>query len=67
MGSGMIALTALCGESTMQSKSVNFQGRTREVGPALLDKIFAHNPYMAEIYPTEQSRQVLTVFQIYCG
>lgn len=30
----------------MQSKSVNFQGRTREVGPALLDKIFAHNPYI---------------------
>lgn len=67
MGSGMIALTALCGESTMQSKSVNLQGQACEVGPALLDKIFAHNPYMAEIYPTEQSRQALTVFQIYCG
>ena len=31
--------------------------------PALFDK----NPYMKEIYPTEESRRALTIFQIYEG
>ena len=32
-----------------------------------LDQIFQQNPYMAEIYPSADSRQALEVFQIYQG
>ena len=62
-----LALTALKGEDTMHSVSVSLRGRVREVGSALLPKLFEKNPYMADIYPTEASRQALTVFQIYEG
>ena len=62
-----LALTALKGEDTMHSVSVSLRGRVREVGSALLPKLFEKNPYMADIYPTEVSRQALTVFQIYEG
>ena len=64
---GYLALTALKGEDTMHSVSVSLRGRVREVGSALLPKLFEKNPYMADIYPTEASRQALTVFQIYEG
>ena len=64
---GYLALTALKGEDTMHSVSVSLRGRVREVGSALLPKLFEKNPYMADIYPTEVSRQALTVFQIYEG
>ena len=64
---GYLALTALQGEDTMHSVAVSLRGRVRELGPALLPKLFEKNPYMADIYPTEASRQALTVFQIYEG
>ena len=64
---GYLALTALKGEDTMHSVAVSLRGRVRELGPALLPKLFEKNPYMADIYPTEVSRQALTVFQIYEG
>ena len=64
---GYLALTALKGEDTMHSVAVSLRGRVREVGSALLPKLFEKNPYMADIYPTEVSRQALTVFQIYEG
>ena len=60
-----IAVTGLKGETTMTSVSVNLRGRVRDIGPGLLPEIFEKNPYMAEIYPSEASRQALTVFQIY--
>ena len=62
---GFLALTGLLGETTMTSVSINLRGRVRNIGPSRLPEIFEKNPYMAEIYPTEASRQALTVFQIY--
>jgi len=59
-----IALTGLKGKDTMSSQSINLKGRVHEIGSERLNEIFARNPYMAEIYPQEQSRSVLTVFQI---
>ena len=64
---GELALTALRGEDTMSSVAVSLQGQVRELGPELLPRLFALNPYMNEIYPTAASRSVLTVFQIYAG
>ena len=62
--SGFMALTALRGEDTMTSVAVSVRGRVRELGPALLDRLFEKNPYMSKIYPTQESRQALTVFKL---
>ena len=64
---GYLALTALKGEDTMHSLAISLRGKVRELGPELLPVLFGKNPYMAEIYPTEASREALTVFQIYEG
>ena len=39
----------------------------RELGNEKIPKLFEKNKYMYEIYPTTESRQALTVFQIYEG
>lgn len=64
---GYLALTAMKGQDTMSSVAVSIRGKVRELGftkiPELLDK----NPYMYQIYPSDQARQALTAFQIYEG
>lgn len=62
-----VALTALKGADTMHSVAVSVSGQVRELGSELLPRLFEKNPYMYDIYPTEESRKALTVFQIYCG
>lgn len=64
---GFLALTALKGESTMTSIAVSVRGKVKELGYEKLPELFEKNPYMHEIYPTEESMQALTVFQIYEG
>lgn len=65
MAKGFVAVTGLKGEDTMSSVSVNLRGKVRNIGQDRLPEIFEKNPYMAEIYPTEVSREALDVFQIY--
>ena len=62
-----LAFTAMKGQDTMSTVAVSIRGRVRELGGNLLPRLFEKNPYMAEIYPTEESRTALTVFQIYEG
>ncbi|MCQ2421191.1 MAG: 4Fe-4S binding protein [Clostridia bacterium] len=62
-----LAFTAMKGEDTMSTVAVSIRGKVRELGSNLLPGLFEKNPYMAEIYPTEESRTALTVFQIYEG
>ena len=62
-----LALTALKGEDTMSSVAVSIRGKVRELGNERIPELFELNPYMKEIYPTEESMQALTVFQIYEG
>lgn len=64
---GFLALTAIKGESTMTSVAVSLRGKVRELGFDLIPRLFEKNPYMKEIYPIGESRQALTVFQIYEG
>lgn len=64
---GFMALTALKGEDTMSSVAVSVRGRVRELGPAKIPDLFERNPYMYQIYPTEESREALTAFQIFEG
>ena len=62
-----ISLTALKGETTMTSKALTVRGRVRELGFEMIPALFEKNPYMKEIYPTEESMRALTAFQIYEG
>lgn len=62
-----IAFTGMKGEDTMSRIALSVCGNVAEIGAGRLSELFAKNPYMYEIYPTEQSRQALTVFQIFSG
>lgn len=64
---GFLALTAIKGEDTMSSVAVSVRGKVRELGYGKIPELFEKNPYMHEIYPTEESMHALTVFQIYEG
>ncbi|EEP27921.1 4Fe-4S binding domain protein [Shuttleworthella satelles DSM 14600] len=62
-----LALTAMKGKGTMSSVAVSIRGKVRELGNERMPELFEKNPYMKEIYPTEESMRALTVFQIYEG
>ena len=64
---GYLALTAMKGEDTMSSIAVSVRGKVRELGYEKIPELFEKNPYMHQIYPTEESMKALTVFQIYEG
>ncbi|MDO4863450.1 MAG: 4Fe-4S binding protein [Ruminococcus sp.] len=64
---GYIALSGKKGENTMSCTAVSVRGRVRELGAEMLPLLFERNPYMRDIYPTEDSRRALTVFQLYEG
>lgn len=62
-----LAFTAMKGEDTMSSVAVSVRGKVRELGFEKIPELFEKNKYMKEIYPGEESRKALTVFQIYEG
>ncbi|MBQ9444413.1 MAG: 4Fe-4S binding protein [Lachnospiraceae bacterium] len=64
---GFLAFTAMKGEDTMSSIAVSIRGKVRELGYDRIPELFKKNPYMHQIYPTEESMKALTVFQIYEG
>ena len=62
-----LAFTAVKGEDTMSSVAVSVRGKVRELGYDRIPELFDKNPYMKQIYPTEEAMHALTVFQIYEG
>lgn len=64
---GYIALTGMKGSDTLSCVAISVRGKVKEIGDAPLQRLFKKNSYMNEIYPTEQSRQALTVFRLYEG
>ncbi len=64
---GFLALTGMKGQDTMSTAALSLRGKVRELGEAYLPRLFEKNSYMSEIYPTEESRRALTVFQLYEG
>ena len=62
-----LSFTAMKGEDTMSSVAVSIRGKVRELGYDKIPELFKKNPYMHQIYPTEESMKALTVFQIYEG
>ena len=64
---GYAALTGMKGNDTLSCVAASVRGKVEEIGNTPLQRLFTKNPYMNEIYPTEQSRQALTVFRLYEG
>lgn len=64
---GYIALTGIKGKDTMSRAAISLRGKVKELGDTHLRRLFEKNPYMREIYPTQESQKALTVFQIYDG
>ena len=62
-----LAFTAMKGEDTMSTVAVSIRGKVRELGYERIPELFEKNPYMHQIYPTEESMKALSVFQIYEG
>ena len=60
-----VAISGMCGgEGTMNKKAVSIRGTAVNIGSARLKEVFEQNPYMADIYPQEESRTALEVFQV---
>lgn len=64
---GTLALTGLKGEDTMHCTALSIRGKVKELGSEPLERLFAKNPYMNEIYPDAATRSALTVFVIHEG
>ncbi|MGN1052123.1 MAG: 4Fe-4S binding protein [Candidatus Scatosoma sp.] len=64
---GYLSLTGIRGNNTMSCIAVSVCGKVKEIGSERLQRLLDKNPYMYEIYPTEQSRSALTVFYLYEG
>ncbi len=62
-----VALTGMNAGDTLSRVAISVRGKVQEIGNAPLQRLFEKNPYMNEIYPTEESRQALTVFHLYEG
>ena len=60
---GYLSLTGIKGENTMNCVAVSVRGKVKELGVEQLRRLLDKNPYMYEIYPAEQSRSALAVFQ----
>lgn len=59
-----LSLTGMTqGKDSMHRKSISFTGRIKHIGKEKLDILLENNPYMYDIYPTEEARQVLEVFK----
>lgn len=54
-------------EGSLNKKAISIRGKVENIGNRLLDQVFEENPYMADIYPTKESRIALEVFRLYEG
>lgn len=61
------AISGMKGGDTLSTVAISVRGAVRGIGKKRLREIFEKNPYMAKIYPNEQSRAALEVFQLYKG
>lgn len=64
---GYLSMTGIKGEDTMTRAAVSLRGKVRELDTQYTKALFDKNTYMYEIYPTEESRSAIRVFQLYEG
>lgn len=49
-------------EASIHMKSITIKAYVKNIGTNKLDEIFKENPYMNEIYPSDETKMALTVF-----
>lgn len=64
---GYLSLSATDGKPTMECTAVTIEGHVRAVNTNKLAELLEKNPYMFDLYPTEERRATLRAFQIYDG
>ncbi|WP_350454387.1 pyridoxamine 5'-phosphate oxidase family protein [Slackia heliotrinireducens] len=64
---GYVALTGMKGESTMERVAASMRGEVRACGPQKADELLDANPYMAQLYPTPESRATVRTFYLFKG
>ena len=62
-----ISITGVKGNGTISSIAVSVRGHVEETDDIVLARLLEKNPYMLEIYPTEESRKALSAFRLYEG
>lgn len=62
-----VAISGMKGQDTLSTIAISLRGKVRDIGRDMLCRVFEENSYMADIYRQEESRTVLTVFQLYEG
>lgn len=62
-----IALTGVKGQNTLSSLAISLRGKVRECDRERLETLLKKNPYMYEIYPSEESRSSLVALCLYQG
>lgn len=62
-----VAVSGMKGSGTLSTLAVSVRGAVKNIGREKLDEIFHENPYMAKIYPSEESHRALEVFHLYRG
>lgn len=62
---GRVAMTGMTqGVGTMDRQSISLTGQAEHIGQSRLEALLAANPYMYDIYPTEDGRKHLQVFRL---
>ncbi|MGQ1909109.1 4Fe-4S binding protein [Marinifilum sp. RC60d5] len=68
MDKGYISLSGMtAGVDSMSKKAISVAGSVRNIGSEKREEIFKKNPYMADIYPSMESRTALDIFHLYKG
>lgn len=61
---GRVSVTGMTqGNGTRERKPITLTGQVEHIGKEKLEDLPAANPYMYDIYPTEEGRSVLEVFR----
>lgn len=60
-----ISITSMSGDGgTMSKKAISIRGKIMEITRELLPVIFEENPYLNDIYKTEQSKEAIRIFKL---
>ena len=62
-----LSLSTTNGKPTMECVAVTVAGEVRECPQEKLAQLLEANPFMYELYPTEEKRSVLRAFQVWRG
>lgn len=65
MDKKFVAISGMTSEKgSLNKKAISIRGKVQNIGNHLLNEVFEENPYMADIYPTQESRIALEVFRL---